>query len=74
MGETMSEVCFSIGDAAGHVYRLLEKGESNLANMKITLKKSGFDSQIVLMAIGWLSREEKIFVQKKGNTCTIKLK
>lgn len=74
MGKNMSEVCFSIGDAAGHVYRLLEKGESNLANMKIVLKKSGFDSQIVLMAIGWLAREDKIFVQKKGNSCTIKLK
>jgi hypothetical protein len=74
MGENLSEVYFSIGDAAGHVYRLLEKKESNLANVKKTLKKSGFDSETVLMAIGWLAREEKLLMQKNGNICTIKLK
>lgn len=70
----MSEVCFSIGDVAGYVYRLLENGESNTAKVKKTLTKSGFDSETVLMAIGWLAKEEKIFMQNNGNICTIKLK
>lgn len=70
----MSDVCFSIGEAAGYVYRLLEKEESNTAKVKRTLKKTGFDSETVLMAIGWLAREDKLFMEKIGNTCTIKLK
>lgn len=71
----MSEVCFSIGDAAGHVYKfLLENDESDTAKVKRMLKKGGFDSETVLMAIGWLAREDKILMEKIDNTCTIKLK
>lgn len=73
--EIMNEFHFSIiGEAAGHAYRFLEKGESSLANIKKTLKTSGFDSETALMAIGWLAREDKVFVQKNNNNCTIKLK
>jgi hypothetical protein len=70
----MDEACFNIGDAAGHVYRLLENGGSNLANVKKVLKESGFDSQTVFMAIGWLAREDKICMQKSANVWSIKLR
>jgi hypothetical protein len=70
----MDEVCFNIGDAAGHVYRLLESGESNMANVKKVLKESGFDSQTVFMAIGWLAREDKICMHKSSNIWSIRLK
>ncbi|WP_214044205.1 winged helix-turn-helix domain-containing protein [Methanomethylovorans sp.] len=70
----MSDVCFHIGEAAGHVYRLLEKDESTISKVKRALKKSGYDSETVLMAIGWLAREDKLFMEKIGNICVIKLK
>lgn len=70
----MDEVCLNIGDAAGHVYRLLETGGSNLTNVKKVLKESGFDPQTVFMAIGWLAREDKICMQKNGNIWSISLK
>jgi hypothetical protein len=70
----MDDVCFSIGEAAGHVYRLLEKDESTTAKLKRTLKKSGFDSETVLMAVGWLAREDKLLMEKIDNVCVIKLK
>lgn len=70
----MDEVCFSIGDAAGYVYGLLAEGETTTNKAKRTLKKSGFDSETVLMAIGWLAREDKLLMEKIGNTCIIKLK
>ncbi len=65
--ENVSETYFStIGEALGHVYRFLENGrsESNLTNVKNTLKSRSFDSKTVLMAVGWLAREDKIFFQK----------
>lgn len=37
-GGSMDEVCLNIGQAAGQVYRLLEKGESNLAGIKKNFK------------------------------------
>lgn len=70
----MDEVCLNIGDAAGHVYRLLENGEANLTNVKKALKENGFDAQTVFMAIGWLAREDKICMQKSGNVWSINLK
>ncbi len=69
----MDEVCLYVGEAAGHVYRLLEKGGSNMTNIKKVLKESGFDSQMALMAIGWLARENKICIQKNGNVWSVEL-
>jgi hypothetical protein len=70
----MDEMCFNIGEAAGYVYRLLENGESNLANLKNHLKDNGFDSQVVFMAIGWLAREDKICIDRNKNSWSLKLK
>jgi Protein of unknown function (DUF2582). len=71
----MDEMCLNIGEAAGYVYRLLESGESNMANLKNHLKENGFDSQpVAFMAIGWLAREDKICMAKNGNSWSLKLK
>jgi len=70
----VDEVASSIGDAAGYVYRLLVEGKANTAKVKRTLKKSGFDSETVLMAIGWLAREDKLLMEKNSDSYIIKLK
>ncbi|WP_298683691.1 winged helix-turn-helix domain-containing protein [uncultured Methanomethylovorans sp.] len=70
----MDEVASNIGDAAGYVYRLLVEGKANISKVKRTLKKTGFDSETVLMAIDWLAREDKLLIEKNGDNCTIKLK
>ena len=72
--DAMDETCLHIGETAGHVYRLLENGESNMAGIKRNLKENGFDSQAVFMALGWLEREDKICMQKSSNTWVIRLK
>ena len=70
----MDETCLNIGEAAGHVYKLLENGESNLAGIKRSFKDNGLESQLVFMALGWLAREDKIRMQKNSNTWVIRLK
>lgn len=70
----MEEMCLNIGEAAGCVYQLLEKGESNMARLKNHLKEHGFDPQVASMAIGWLAREDNICVAKKANSWSLKLK
>ncbi|WP_342304688.1 winged helix-turn-helix domain-containing protein [Methanolobus sp. ZRKC5] len=70
----MEEMCLNIGEAAGCIYRLLDSGESNMANLKNHLKENGFDSQVAFMAIGWLAREDKICMTKNGNSWSLSLK
>lgn len=70
----MDEKCLNIGEAAGYVYRLLESGESNMAKLKEYLKENGFDQQTTFMAIGWLARENKICMEKNGNSWSLMLK
>jgi hypothetical protein len=62
----------SIGDTAGQVWNFLnEKDEANLSQLKKGVKA---DSNLVLQAIGWLAREEKLIIQKKGRYITYALK
>lgn len=72
----MDEIYVNVGDAAGYVYRLLTEVDSFTTTTKIKreLKKNGFDSETVLMAIGWLAREDKISIQKNKTNSIIKLK
>ncbi len=60
-----------IGQTAGEIYSYLEGngGESTLAKMK---KK--VDTGVVDYALGWLAREDKIDMWKKGASVNIKLK
>ncbi|MEA1984907.1 MAG: winged helix-turn-helix domain-containing protein [Euryarchaeota archaeon] len=70
----MSNHSLKIGAAAGVVYHKLENGEHNLTQLKKHLLDSGFDAQTFVMSIGWLAREDKINILKKGNKWSIGLK
>lgn len=61
-----------IGEAAGSVWRALEsKGPQSLSALKKNVKAPG---DLVLMAIGWLAREEKLALEQKGRTQLLRLK
>lgn len=61
-----------IGKTAGLVWQYLnEKGEVTLSQVKKNVKAS---SDMVNQAIGWLARENKLEIQKKGNSYRISLK
>ncbi|AKB19991.1 MULTISPECIES: winged helix-turn-helix domain-containing protein [unclassified Methanosarcina] len=62
-----------IGEAAGVLYHRLEEGECSLNQIKTHLGANGFDSQIALMAIGWLSREDKIRVNRESKRWSVQL-
>jgi hypothetical protein len=54
----------SIGDSAGKVYNFLnEKGEATLGQLKRGVKA---DPNLILEGIGWLAREDKLRIEKKG--------
>ncbi|NWF54386.1 MAG: winged helix-turn-helix domain-containing protein [Syntrophaceae bacterium] len=62
----------SIGDTAGKVWEFLhEKGETKLSQLKKGVKA---DSNLVLQAIGWLAREDKLLIRKTGRYITYALK
>ncbi|EHP86354.1 Protein of unknown function DUF2582 [Methanotorris formicicus Mc-S-70] len=63
-----------IGETAGKVYHLLEDGEKSLSNLTKILRREGCNTNLVIMAIGWLAREDKIVVIKDSGKWTIRLK
>ena len=61
-----------IGETAGKVWSFLDKhGEANLTQIKKGLKG---DANVILQAIGWLAREDKLLIEKKGRLITYSLK
>ena len=62
----------AIGLAAGTVWQTLS------ANGPMSLSKlaeaAGLNKDLVLQAIGWLAREDKIEIQERGRTKTISLR
>jgi hypothetical protein len=65
-------IIHSIGNTAGKVWKFLnEKGEANLSQLKKGVKG---DPNLVLQAIGWLAREDKLVIEKKGRYITYALK
>jgi hypothetical protein len=62
----------SIGDTAGKVWKFLnEKGEANLNQLKKGVKA---DPNLILQAIGWLAREDKLLIGKKERFIVYALK
>ncbi len=56
----------SIGETAGQVWKLLnECGPASLSSIKSCLK---IKQNLILQAIGWLAREDKIRIEEKGRT------
>lgn len=51
-----------IGNAAGAIWQLLtDKGPLPVTQLK---RKAGLTDQLVLMAVGWLAREDKVEITK----------
>ena len=68
-----------VGFAAGKIWNLLkEKGELSLNKVKIELKKKNYNELTVMLALGWLLRENKIsFLETKrgrSSSYTVSLK
>jgi hypothetical protein len=62
----------SIGKTAGKVWEFLKKnGEANLNQIKKNVRD---DPNLILQALGWLAREEKLRIEKKGRFVTYALK
>jgi len=74
MNEPTLNLNFQIGEAAGIVYKELEKGERNLTQLKKHLVENGFDPQTYIMSIGWLAREDKLDISRVGKKWSIRLK
>ena len=62
----------NIGTTAGEIWRYLDKkkGEATLARMS---KDLDLDTNFAQMGIGWLAREGKISVEKRGNSTKLRL-
>ena len=61
-----------VGSAAGVIWRYLHgHGDATIRRLKKETKLSG---QVLLMAIGWLAREDKLVVTRAGRTLKISLK
>jgi hypothetical protein len=73
MNLTEEYMNLKVGEAAGLVYHRLEEGECSLNQIKTHLSMNGIDSQLALMAIGWLAREEKIIANRESNRWSVRL-
>jgi hypothetical protein len=68
----MADLWGEIGSAAGKIFNALAGGKAaTLAELK---KKTGLDDGMLAMALGWLAREEKVIIDKKGAVVSVKLK
>lgn len=61
-----------IGQAAGEVWQALsEQGDQSLAALK---KSTGAPADLVLAAVGWLAREEKLDFATNGRSVKVSLR
>lgn len=69
----MLELQENIGLTAGQIYNYLAEnnGEASLSKMK---KELDLKSNFADLGLGWLAREDKVELAKKGNSLTVKLK
>ena len=70
MQETMEQ---SIGLSAGQIYNYLaeNEGQTTFSKMKKDLDLKGNFAEL---GLGWLAREEKVELAKKGNSINIRLR
>jgi hypothetical protein len=61
-----------IGSTAGEVWKILaDRGPQSLAGLK---KSTGAPDDQVLLALGWLAREDKLAFDTNGRTVTVSLR
>lgn len=72
MATAASTSCTSeIGASAGVIWKVLsEKGPMDLNKL---VKAVGEPRDAVMMAIGWLAREDKLFFEENGRKCVVAL-
>ena len=62
----------AIGETAGKVWQFLnDKGEANIIQL---MKGVEADSSLIFQSLGWLAREDKLLIDKKGGYITYSLK
>jgi len=69
----MAEIWGEIGGAAGKVWAAVG-GPGKSATLAEIKKKTALDDTVLAMAVGWLARENKVVIDKKGVVISIKLK
>jgi hypothetical protein len=68
----MSGMSFKVGLIAGDIWRFLsENGESSPIKIKVAL---GISNTMLYLALGWLSREDKIVIEQNEYSYKISLK
>ena len=69
----MQELQEQIGQSAGQIYNYLSSnnGKSTFAKMKKDLDLKG---NFADLGLGWLAREDKVEISKKGTSVSVRLK
>lgn len=68
----MQELQEQIGFSAGRIYDYLNNnGESSFSKMKKELDLKG---NFADLGLGWLAREDKVEISKKGTSVSVRLK
>ena len=68
----MQELQDKIGQSAGQIYNYLNSnGESTFSKMKKELDLKG---NFADLGLGWLAREDKVEISKKGTSVSVRLK
>ena len=68
----MQELQDKIGQSAGEIYNYLSNnGESTFSKMKKELDLKG---NFADLGLGWLAREDKVTISKKGTSVNVSLK
>ncbi len=68
----MQELLDKIGQSAGQIYNYLnDNGESTFSKMKKELDLKG---NFADLGLGWLAREDKVEISKKGTSVNVRLK
>ena len=64
-----------IGETAGAVWRVLyESGPVSMAKLVEKFKKMGQPRDTVMQALGWLAREDKIYIEEEGRKRVVSLR
>jgi DNA-binding transcriptional ArsR family regulator len=62
----------AIGEAAGKIWRhLAQNGEVSVSELPKGIQA---DTVTVHLALGWLSREDKLVLERKGKSVVVRLK
>lgn len=70
--ETSIPLVVHVGETAGTVWRILsEKGPLSMAKL---VKAVGEPRDTVMQAIGWLAREDKVWIEDEGRSRVISLR